>query len=87
MKCIKTGCNAYIEQYGEWVHGDAYEAPSGDLVIRVCQISREPFARRHFTVLDVSHWFDRDETSAKRNSTLIAAPGVFFALAYEGEPE
>ena len=91
MQCIKTGCSAFLVQYGEWVYGDAYETPSGDLVIRVAGRDRAgPLnaSNRHFTVLDVSHWFDdRERNMQQHNSTLIAARGMFTNHGYEGVRE
>lgn len=72
MQCIKTGCDVYVEQYGEWVHGDAYRE-GGLLIVRSAGEDREaPFGpMRHFTVQSVAQWWDRPG-SMNRSSTLVA---------------
>jgi len=85
MQCIKTGCNAHIVQTGEYVHGDAFQTPSGDLVIRCCHRDREPIGPLHFTVNRYDHWFDETKTSMDRNSTLFALAGGFENHGYEGK--
>lgn len=86
MNCIKTGCSAYIQEYGEWVYGDAYEF-NGALIIRVCQRTRNPYDNRHFTVARVDHWFDEDKSSMAHNSTLFAHAGAWVGHGYDGMPE
>jgi hypothetical protein len=82
MQCIKTGCLAYLEEYGEYVYGDAFEmeldAGPGSLtsvyVFRLCDRSFRPINGKnlHFRVHSINHWFDEERTSEQVNSTLIA---------------
>lgn len=88
MKCIKTGCLAYLVEYGEYVYGDAFESARGDLVIRCAMAGRDASqfpGKRHFTVEKVDEWFDRYKTSMDRNSTLIAKQATNHG--YEGVNE
>jgi hypothetical protein len=85
MTCIRTGCLAYVAPYGEWVYGDAYEV-DGALIIRCAGHDRDPSgfgSRRHFTVHDFEHWFDKDSTAI---STLVAPERAYTSHGYEGEP-
>lgn len=87
LECVKTGADAYIEPYDEWVHGDAFMS-SGTLVLRIAGVSERPFGpRRHFTVINADHWFDKMETSMARNSTLIVAPRHYVPHGYQGLSE
>lgn len=81
MTCVKTGCEVYLAEYDEWVRGDAFlTGPQSDtLVIRVSGRGLKPPRRRHFTVLQVEHWFDRD---SDRISTLVS--DIFIDHGYEG---
>lgn len=76
MRCIKTGCLAYLVEYGEYVYGDAFESARGDLVIRCVWAGRDPSqfpTKRHFTVEKIDEWFDRDKTNGiQRQSTVVA---------------
>jgi hypothetical protein len=94
MTCIKTGCVAYLDQYQEWVHGDAYQY--GDtIVIRVVHRTYDlkelaQFGNvRHFTILNINDWFDKEKTSQKTLSTLIAPESRVIDHGYEGiyEPQ
>lgn len=91
MQCIKTGCSAFLAEYGEWVYGDAYATRNGDLVIRVAGRSNAgPLnaSPRHFTVLEVEHWFDDRETNMQlRNSTILVPRGMFSNHGYKGVPD
>jgi hypothetical protein len=70
MQCIKTGSHIYLAQYAEFAYGDAYEGPNGLHVFRIVQRSFEPLRDvRHFTVYQISEWFDKD---SGQTSTLIA---------------
>lgn len=87
MTCIKTGCDVFLKNYNEWLHGDAFEF-AGVLVIRVCHRSRQPESPvRHFTVINNAAWYDEDETSMARNSTLLVRPGMWTNHGYDGIPE
>jgi hypothetical protein len=82
MQCIKTGCQAYIVGYDEYVYGDAFELEldggPGSLVFvyffRICERSFKPIngMNLHFRVHNIDHWFDKERTSQQINSTLIA---------------
>lgn len=84
MQCIKTGCEVFLMSRGEYLRGDAFLAPSGDLVIRtVYKTSREPMSsRRHFTIMEEDHWFE-DEPFG----TMIVAKGMFNDHGYDGIEE
>jgi hypothetical protein len=70
MQCIKTGCDAYIVETGEFIHGDGYLTKSGDLVIRTSGTGHKPMSsRRHFTIMLYEHWFD--ERSEHTGTMLI----------------
>ncbi len=90
MQCIKTGCDVFLMEYGTFVHGDAFETASGDLVIRACGVDRRPQgSKRHFTIMKIDYWFDQNTTSMERNGTIIVERGMFNNHGYEGidEPE
>lgn len=88
MKCIKTGCDVFLMEYGSFVHGDAFETASGDLVIRACHVDRKPQgSKRHFTVMLIDYWFDQNETSMARNGTIIVERGMFTNHGYDGIEE
>lgn len=61
-KCIKTGCYVWLEDYREWVHGDAYMVGNA-LVIRVCSLysKRDEIPRKHFTVHSTEYWPDKNK--------------------------
>lgn len=101
MTCIKTGCVAYIEDFEQWVYGDAhsYGAPDsyaekqGVLVIRAV-LSTEKISElrefgwvRHFTVKRVAEWWDANKTSMNQNSSLISNPGNWINHGYDGIAE
>lgn len=97
MQCIKTGCHAYLEEYNEFIYGDAFELTvsggPGSLeqvyLFRVCERSHSPInqsmlhPRYHFRIHAVEHWFDDQRTSQDINSTLIAISVDNFG--YEGK--
>lgn len=75
MQCIKTGCHAYIENYGEHLYGDLYKH-NGTYLMRVCHISRDPILTSEVHCLfregsSPMQWFDKDKTSQEQNSTLV----------------
>lgn len=98
ITCIKSGCNVYLEEYGAWVHGDAYadEGRGRDvLVIRVSQVkhSMVPFEgerRQHFRVSRIDQWYDRhkhEQSGGWHVSTLISSGSGWKKLGdYDGEP-
>lgn len=89
MQCIKTGCHVYVDPYGEYVYGDAYDA-NGVLVLRIAGRTHEPGAfgpNIHFTVHNADHWFDeREKNMQARNSTMLVMPHQFVNHGYEGVP-
>jgi hypothetical protein len=92
MACIKTGCVAYLEQYQEWIYGDAHMY--GDtIVIRAVHRTYNPeelaqFGNvRHFTVMSVYDWFGKNQTSQTDISTLIAPEQRTINHGYDGIPE
>lgn len=84
MRCIKTGAHAWLEQYQEWVYGDAFEL-SGHLVLHLCYRGHMP-ARpvKHFTVSIVDHWFDDATTSLLHQSVLVSGHMAFADHGYDG---
>lgn len=86
MECIKTGCLAYIDYYGEVVRGDLFmlvehESPNRSLVLmRVCE-RNVPGDASHAFISNVEHWFDEHKTSGGQSSTLI---GRMSRFNYEG---
>lgn len=82
MTCTKTGCHAYLAEYGEYVYGDAFEI-GGALVLRIVQRSFQgPIIDRvHYSVARVGEWFDKDGHPV---STLIATR--FNNHGYDGKP-
>ena len=101
MTCIRTGCVAYLRQYGEWVYGDAFTyggylgdpENTGILCLRLVWKGHksEELAQfgnvRHFTVDHIVDWWDEDRTSMKQNSTLLAPPRGWINHGYDGIPE
>lgn len=71
MTCIKTGCHAYLAEYGKYVYGDAYEV-GATVILRISQRSFDgPLSKRlHFTVHRIGQWFDKDREDVV--STLIS---------------
>jgi hypothetical protein len=83
MTCIKTGAQAYLEDYDEYVYGDAFAY--GDVFfMRVVTRSREPIMpKTHFQVKTVRDWFDKDQ-HADRISNLFAYRTAVIDYGYEG---
>lgn len=89
MKCIKTGFHGYLEQYGEFIYGDAYAEKdrSGTLVLRICNRSKEPLDERlNLVVVRVSQIFDNERIALPGgNATLIAESNDWMKLGgYNG---
>ncbi len=59
MQCIKTGCFVYIEPYGSWAYGDAFEC-NGVYLFRLNASVLRPNPKRHFTIHRADMWFDMD---------------------------
>ena len=85
MQCIKTGCTAYLEDYGEYLHGDLFRMDSGQYLMRVCYRGQQPPRDRvNIRVLLVEHWFDEwVKHSTDRNSTMLIK--AHSGLSYDGE--
>lgn len=82
MTCIKTGAHAYINAYGEFVYGDAFEI-KGLLIMRIVESRREPiFPKLHMRIGEPDEWWDRNADG--RTSTLVARDWV--NLGYDGRP-
>ena len=84
IKCVKTGCVVWLEEYSEWAYGDAFEG-EGFFVFRLCQRGYIPvYHYKHFTVHKIAHWWDDQRTSMDVNSTLIAYDLYVDNHGYEG---
>jgi hypothetical protein len=90
MTCIKTGCLAYLHQYGEYVYGDAFEV-NGVLILRIVwrgrpeQIQSAEFGtRRHVTVCLIAEWWDKDLTKQDFTTTLVSEPYGWINHGYDG---
>ncbi len=81
-QCIKTGCLAYVIDYGEWVYGDAHMV-SNVLVIRVASIDRRApeNGKMHFAINTVDYWPDRDSGRAEYPMLMTTD---FINYGYEG---
>lgn len=99
MTCTRTGCQIYIEQYGEYAYGDAFEveplvsnSPDVDVYnvayFNIVMRSRSPINTpvKHYTVHNIEHWFGPHEldTNIEGKSVLISAD--FTNHGYEGVP-
>lgn len=87
MKCIKTGCDVFLSEYGSFAHGDAFESDDGSLVIRVSSVENEPIgSRRHFTVDKIEHFFDQNRIGVVPGvyGTLFARIGDYANHGYQG---
>lgn len=85
FRCVKTGCDVYVMQTGEFIHGDAYLTTRGDLVIRTSATDHQPIGeRRHFTVMDYEHWFDE---RTDHPGTMIVTQGQFTDHGWVGIEE
>ena len=93
MECIKTGCLAYLDYYGEVVYGDLFQLSgksvaeygnddwdSVQVLMRVCQ-RNVPGDASHAIISRVDMWFDEGKTSGSQSSTLI---GRMSRFNYEG---
>lgn len=87
MTCTKTGAHIFIEQYGEYCWGDAFEVTADDetgasiAYFRIVSRSFVPHLYAlHYTVLGIDNWLDKDSPI----STLIATS--FINHGYEGKP-
>lgn len=87
MTCTHTGAHVWIEQYGEFAYGDAFEVESV-AYFNIVMRSRSPITTRvkHYTVHEIEHWFGPHEldTNVEGKSVLISAR--FTNHGYEGVP-
>ena len=85
MTCIKTGCNAYIEPYGEYVHGDAFQTDNNTLYLRITSRTRtRPTGEKlHFNIENYEDWFDK--SLAGTPSTMIVSEDCYENYGYEGK--
>ena len=81
LTCIKTGCTAYLDPYGEMLHGDLFQVDDTDVVLmRVC--ARDVGGTHAHAYIDTfTHWFDAERTSGTHNSTLV---GRMTKFNYDG---
>lgn len=86
MSCIRTGCQVYLVEYGEYLWCDAFEF--GDqFIFRAVSRERQPTnPRLHFTITHISHWFDKDKTNGNQASTIVAHKINSAYHSYEGKP-
>lgn len=94
MNCIKTGCQVYLAETGQYAWGDAFEmvldGGPGQLVyvyaFHLCATDYKPInvPVKHFTVHSITHWFDERRTSQDHNSVLLAYSVTDHG--YEGVP-
>lgn len=97
MTCTKTGALIYIEQYGEYAYGDAFElTPKNEYnntyfniaYFNIVLRSRSPIngILKHYTVHDIEHWFGPHnlDTNIEGKSVLITAN--FTNHGYNGVP-
>jgi hypothetical protein len=78
--CVRTGCDAYLHDYGAVIHGDAYSNDQGVLLIRSSS-KPEPMKITdivQYVIYDHDLWFDQHNDK----STIIATE--FTSLGYEG---
>jgi hypothetical protein len=90
LTCIKTGCLAYVAEYGEYVYGDAHEY-SSVLLIRAVWRGRANHpdlvqfgVTRHITIHQVKDWWDADKTSMGHQSNVISGPFGWTNHGYDG---
>lgn len=97
MTCTRTGCQVYIEQYGEYAYGDAFEVNGvvgfnnqevhyNVAYFNIVRRSRSPINGpvKHYTVHNIEHWFGphKLDTNIEGKSILISAN--FTNHGYEG---
>lgn len=87
MHCIKTGCTAYLDPYGEVVHGDLFALePHEDVITEdspaliLMRISTRDIGGSfsHAFISSIDQWFDEDKPGV---STLV---GRMSAFNYDG---
>lgn len=80
MTCMKTGCHAYVTQYGEYIYGDAHEY-NGVWLFRIVVHDLTPRSGPiHFTIHEVADWWDRGLHVSSLIATSITNHG------YDGLP-
>lgn len=73
MRCVMTEAHVRLSSHGEYLYGDVFLTSGGNLVMRVCNRSKEPLLRvKHFTIMSYDIWFEEIKTSDDTNSTLFA---------------
>lgn len=82
MECIKTGCVAHLENYGELVRRDLFRIHNNLVFMRVCQRNL-PNQPHHANIYRVNFWFDEAKTSGAQNSSLF---GNMDRFDYDGRP-
>ena len=73
MQCVKTGAHVFLEEYGSWVYGDAFQY-GGALFVNAVYAGHDP-ARpvKHYTAHRIDHWFNESRTSEAAPSVLVVA--------------
>lgn len=77
MPCIKTGCQIFIEPYGEYAYGDAFEVQVGVRSVYYFRLVARSFKKINkdfvdFTVYNYDNWFDQNAPTGQ-TSTMISA--------------
>lgn len=88
ITCIRTGCQVYLTQTGEYLWGDAFEGPDF-FVFNVVGKSYSPLnvPVRHFTVQHIDHWWNERSTSSSAPSVLLAFKANSTNHGYDGVPD
>lgn len=86
MDCIKTGFHGFVEQYHEYVYGDAFSDQDGNYHFRICERSFKPIQPvLHFIINDVDYWWDEEKTSQLQNSTMFCMTWGASNYGYDGK--
>lgn len=84
MACEKTGFQAYLSCYGEYVVGDAFNV-EGTYLFRINFRERELLRENiHYVISDYAHWLDELHTSVERGSLMVCKGSSVRYLGYEG---
>lgn len=82
MACVKTGAHIYLEPYGEYAYGDAFEVDQ-IAYFRIVETRRSPIRPKlHYTVQFFENWFDQHSGGV---STLITKSETFINHGYDGK--
>lgn len=83
LPCEKTGCQVYLEEYGEWALGDAFVGDDFH-IFRLSARHVRPLRPDaiHYTVHSIEHWFGEHDTV----STMLVYDQNLKFHGYEGVP-